>query len=92
MANAIFVYWSNGLGAGRLTIIVGTRGGAFANKNCPQGQAFDIFFSSARGLPGRGCSRLELTRTLLCAEIVKLIPPFQSTLFDLLPNQLNCLF
>ena len=56
MANVIFVYWSNGLGAGHLTIIVGTRGGAFANKNCPQGQAFDFFFSSAQGLP-RGDAR-----------------------------------
>ena len=30
--------------AGYLTIIVGMAGRAFANKNCPQGQAFDQFF------------------------------------------------
>ena len=52
MANVIFVYWSNGLGAGHLTIIVGTRGGAFANKNCPQGQAFDFFFQVPGVCPG----------------------------------------
>ena len=54
MANNIFVYWSAGLGGRHLAIIVGTGGGAFANKNCPQGRAFDEFFSSARGLPGGG--------------------------------------
>ena len=27
-----------------MTIIVGTRGREFANKNCPQGQAFGQFF------------------------------------------------
>ena len=50
-------------GAGHLTIIVGTGGGAFANKNCPQDRAFEHFFQ----MPGvclGGCSRLELTRTL----------------------------
>ena len=35
MANKIFVYWSDGLGAGHLAFIAGTGGGAFANKNCP---------------------------------------------------------
>ena len=41
--------------AGHLTIIVGTGGVAFGNKNCPQGRAFDHFFKCqglARGLPG----------------------------------------
>ena len=31
-------------GAGHLTVIVGTVGGAFGNKNCPLGRAFDHFF------------------------------------------------
>ena len=42
-------------GAGHLTIIVGTGGRAFANKNCPQSRTL---FSNARGmlgdLPGGG--------------------------------------
>ena len=36
--------------AGHLTIIVWTGGGAFAYKNCQQGQAFDQFFQ----MPGGG--------------------------------------
>ena len=44
MANNISVYWSDGLGAGHLTIVVGTGGGAFAKKNYPQGRAFANFF------------------------------------------------
>ena len=32
--------------AGHLTIMEGTAGGVFANKNCPQGRAFDQFFSN----------------------------------------------
>ena len=44
MANNISVYWSDGLGAGHLTIVVGTGGGAFAKKNYPQGRAFVNFF------------------------------------------------
>ena len=48
-----------GRGGGHLTIIVGTGDGAFANKNCPQGRAFEQYFQT----PG-GCPRLELTRTL----------------------------
>ena len=39
-------------GAGHLTIIVGTGGGAFANKNCPQDRAFEHFFQMPGGLPG----------------------------------------
>ena len=31
-------------GGGHLTIIVGTGGWAFANKNCPQSRAFHNFF------------------------------------------------
>ena len=38
--------------AGHLTTTEGTGGGAFANKNCPQGRAFKQFFSNARGMPG----------------------------------------
>ena len=56
--------------AGHLTTTEGTGGGAFnakfANKNCPQGRAFEQFFKCpgyARGFAGGGCSRLELTRT-----------------------------
>ena len=41
-------------GAGQFTIIVGTGGGAFANKNCPQGRAFVHFFQMPGGLPGVG--------------------------------------
>ena len=45
MAINIFVYIGRiGLGAGHLTIIVGMGDRAFANKNCPQGQAFNQFF------------------------------------------------
>ena len=54
-------------GAAHLTIIVGTRGGAFTNKNCPQGRAFEQFFQMPGVCPGiarGGCSRMELTRTL----------------------------
>ena len=36
--------------AGHLTTTEGTRGRAFANKNCPRGRAFE-FFSNARGMP-----------------------------------------
>ena len=35
-----------------MTIIVGTGGGAFANKNCPQGQAFEQFFQMPGVCPG----------------------------------------
>ena len=49
--------------AGHLTITVGTEGGAFANKSCPQGQAFDNFFKCP-GFARGDCSQLELTRTL----------------------------
>ena len=37
--------------AGHLNTTEGTGDGAFANKNCPQGRAFEIF-SNARGMPG----------------------------------------
>ena len=47
-----------------MTIIIGTAGRAFANKNCQQGQAFDQFFQMPGVCPGEGCSRLELTCTL----------------------------
>ena len=38
--------------AGHLTTIEGTGSRAFANKNCPQGRAFEFFFSNTRGMPG----------------------------------------
>ena len=52
MATNIFVYWSDGLGAGYLTVIVSTGGGAFANESCPQDRAFDQFFSMPGICPG----------------------------------------
>ena len=57
MANNISVYWSDGLGAGHLTIVVGTGGGAFAKKNYPQGRAFANFFQVLGVCTGGGgCS------------------------------------
>ena len=57
--------------SGHLTTTEGLGGREFANKICPQGRAFECF-SNARsmqgGLPG-GCSRLELTRTLIFTNI-----------------------
>ena len=50
-------------GVGHLNIIVGTEGSAFANKNCPQVEAFAQFFQMPGFCPGEGCSRQELTRT-----------------------------
>ena len=44
--------------ARHLTIIVGTGGGAFANKNCPQCWAFDHFFKCP-GFAREECPRLE---------------------------------
>ena len=44
-------------GAGHLTIIVGTGGGAFVDKKCPQGRTFEQFFQMpgyARGLAQGG--------------------------------------
>ena len=38
--------------AGHLTTTEGTRGGAFANKNCPQGLAFERFFQMPGVCPG----------------------------------------
>ena len=55
-------------GAGHLTVIVGMEDGAFANKICPQGRAFDQFFQMpgvCQGFARGGCPRLELTRTSL---------------------------
>ena len=52
--------------AEHLTTTEGTGGGAFANKNYPQGRALEKN-SNARGMPGGlpgVCSRLELTHTL----------------------------
>ena len=55
--------------AGNLTIRVGTGGGAFANENCPRGREFDQFFRITGVCPG-GCSRLELTCTLLVKNAI----------------------
>ena len=59
-------------GAGHLTITEGTGGGAFANKNWPQGRAFDQFFQMPGACPGGGemLTELELTRTLYMHIIV----------------------
>ena len=40
------------LGAGHLTIIVGTGGGVFTNKDRPQGRAFEQFFQMPGVCPG----------------------------------------
>ena len=46
----IFLYIGRmDLGAGHLAIIVGMGGGAFDNKNCRQGRAFDKFFQVPGG-------------------------------------------
>ena len=54
--------------AGHSTTTEGTEGGAFANKNCPQGRAFELFFQMpgvCSGVcPGGRCLRLELTRAV----------------------------
>ena len=54
---------------GHLTTTEGTGSGAFANKNCPQDRAFEQCFQMpgvCPGVcPGGGCSRLELTHTLI---------------------------
>ena len=39
-------------GAGHLTILVGTGGGVFSNKNCPQGRTFDHLFQLPGVWPG----------------------------------------
>ena len=50
--------------AGHLTITEGMGSGAFANKNCLQGQAFEKKWGMPREGGGEeGCSRLELTCT-----------------------------
>ena len=53
MATNIFVYWSDGLGGGHLTIIVGTGAGAFAmQQKLPAEPGICPIFSNAWGLPG----------------------------------------
>ena len=54
-------------GAGHLTIIVGTGGGAFVSKNCSPGRAFDHFFQMPGHCPG-GMLAAGMTRTLLHSE------------------------
>ena len=48
----IILYIGGTGGPGIWLATEGTGGGAFANKNCLQGPAFEIFFSNARGMPG----------------------------------------
>ena len=59
--------------AGHLTTREGTGGGAFAKKNCPQNRAFERFFQMPGvcpgGCPGEGCSRLELSGTLVSTPL-----------------------
>ena len=52
MANNIFVYWSAGLGAGQLTIIVGTGGWGINQEKLPTFDKFLVLVSregDARG-------------------------------------------
>ena len=60
--------------AGHLTTTEGTRGGAFANKNCPQGRAFEQFFQMRGGLPGgwmfAAGINSHIMRTLSCAFLI----------------------
>ena len=57
--------------AGHLTTTEGTGGGAFANKNCPQGRAFEQFFKCPGG-DARGWNSLahyyvtSVTCDMLC--------------------------
>ena len=67
--------------ARHLTTTEGTGGGAFANKNCPQCQAFEQFFQ----MPGRECWRLELTHTLHQNSF----PSVLALLFDLKIGQVQ---
>ena len=63
--------------AGHLTTTEGTGVGFFANKNCPQGRAFEQFFKCpgyARGFARGGYSRLELTHTLETSETRVRVP------------------
>ena len=57
-------------GAGHLTIIVGTGGGPFANKKCPQGRAFELFFKCPGGMLAAGID-LHITKTRADAETRK---------------------
>ena len=44
------------MGGGHLTSIAGTGSGAFANKNCPHGRAFEPFFFQKPGVCPGVCS------------------------------------
>ena len=57
-----FVYWSDGLEGWAFDHHRRNGGGAFANKNCLQGRAFEKNSQMPRG---GGCLRLELTQTLI---------------------------
>ena len=52
MATNNLVYWSDRLEGRAFDHHRRNGGGAFANKNCPQGRAFEQFFSNVRGIPG----------------------------------------
>ena len=56
-------------GAGHLTIIVGSGGGAFANKNSPQGRAFEQFSQMPGVCPGRGMLAAGIDLHLNCAYV-----------------------
>ena len=52
MATNNFLYWSDGLEGRAFDHHRRNGGGAFANKNCPQGQAFEQFFQMPGVYPG----------------------------------------
>ena len=75
--------------AGHLTTTEGTGGGAFANKNCPQGRAFEKKFKCpgyARGLPGGGMLAAGISDSHIIGESIPAasIPPGKSRAFDAL--------
>ena len=51
--------------AGYLTTTEGTGGGAFTNKNCPQGRAFEQFFQ----ISGGGMLAAGIDSHYLCANL-----------------------
>ena len=61
--------------AGHLTTTEGTEGGAFANKNCPQGRAFEQFFQMPGGMLA---ARIDSHVILNIGENVGMKPCFSS--------------
>ena len=69
--------------AGHLTIIVGTGSGAFANKSCSQGWAFDNFFQ----VPGEwGWGMLAAGIDSHIIVLPQLFPPICKTRMQLGPG------